>query len=63
MKSRGFLLKTGLTPTRHPALPGRYEAGDTEAANFGIRFWAEKAGESPDELAKQISADDGDPGG
>ncbi len=54
MKSRGFLLKTGLTPTDTLHYLGRYEAGDKEAANFGIRFWAEKAGESPDELAMQI---------
>ena len=54
MKSRGFLLKTGLTPTDTLHHLGRYVAGDKEAACFGIRFMAERAGEGSDELAMQI---------
>jgi hypothetical protein len=54
MKSRGFLLKTGLTPTDALHHLGRYQAGDKEASDIGVQHWAERAGEGPGELAQQI---------
>lgn len=54
LKSKGFILETGLTPTDALHCLDKLSLGNKEASVKGMRIMAVRAGEEPDEMARKI---------
>ena len=53
LKSHGFVIQTGLTPTDIMHVNGAYSIGDADSSRIGVRIVAAKSDMSPDELVEK----------
>jgi len=54
LKSRGFILEVGLSPTDAMALKGLHPDADREAAELGFKIFGDRISELPMELADKV---------